>query len=178
MAQAMGAHCRSSTQFAMQRNPCIESVCLDGSEQLWEMNTDVGFTLMGFNPESMERRSVVVNSRVAGMFGMHREEYLARSAARDLAVPLTELDGLIVLLYISVRDSFADGSPMDVYFRVRAGHGPTLLCIRTVAATDDAGRVREVRVPHPNPPPAPPNTPRPCTCPRTRVRMLRRRRLR
>jgi hypothetical protein len=110
------------------------------------MNTDVGFTLMIFNPQ--QGRRLVVNSSMAGIFGMHREEYLASAAARDLTVPMTELDGRLVLLYISVRDSFGDGSPMEVYFRVRGGQGPTLLCIRTVAAIE-AGRVRDVRIPNP-----------------------------
>jgi hypothetical protein len=153
MAQTMGMHCRLSALSVMQHRsehsgPSFECPSLDGNEQLWELNTDVGFTLMSFDPAPMQRNRIVVNSRVAGIFGMHREEYLARAAARDLAVPMTELDGLIVLLYISVRDSFGDGSPMEVYFRARAGHGPTLLCIRTVAATD-AGRIREVRPPSP-----------------------------
>ena len=61
---------------------------------------------------------------------------------------MTELDGLIAFLYLSIRDPFADGSPNEVYVRARGGRGPVLVCIRTVVVLNEAGQLSEV----PNPP--------------------------
>jgi hypothetical protein len=124
-------------------------VYLNGTEDLWGMPTDLGFVSMVFDPSSMRRSEIIVNAHLAGLFGMHREEYLARAAARDLPVPLTELDGLLVLLFMAVREFVPGAARDEVFFRMRGGRGVGqhgfLVSLRTTVVLDAAGRVGEVR---------------------------------
>jgi hypothetical protein len=84
---------------------------------------------------------------------MHLEEYLARSAACELPIPLTELDALLFILFRTVRDAFG-AVQNEAFVRVRCGWKGRavrcfLICLRTVTAIE-GGEVREVRPPFPS----------------------------
>jgi hypothetical protein len=120
----------------------------DDSEHAWAMSEQVGVLSMVAPPGSQQRRTIFANPRQASLAGMHLEEFLARSAARDLPAPLTELDALLVLLFRIVRDAFGVGQ-YESFLRVRRGRrglgaGCLLVCLRTVVVLGEGGEVREV----------------------------------
>lgn len=94
-----------------------------GSEHIWDMSTDVGFATVAFDPASLSRRRLIANPRIADILGMHHEEYLARTASRDLPLPCTEIDSLLLFLFMTVRDIFIKASPREVYLRAWTGAG-------------------------------------------------------
>jgi hypothetical protein len=69
------------------------------------------------------RRRLVANTHIASLLGMHYEEYLTRIANNDLALPCTELDGLILFLFMTIRDTFSASSTHETYFRMCSGSG-------------------------------------------------------
>ncbi len=121
---------------------------MNGSEYIWDMSTDVGFITISFDSASRSRRRLLANPRIADIFGMHHEEYLARTASGDLALPCTEIDSLLIFLFMTVRDVFIASSPRHVFVRAWTGAGAArrgfLVHICTVTASCD-GKPSEVR---------------------------------
>jgi hypothetical protein len=127
---------------------------MEDSERTWAMTTNVGLQTMGVPAGSVQHRSINANPFQASLVGLHLEEFLARSAACELPIPLTELDALLFILFRTVRDAFG-AVQNETYFRVRCGlRGRAvrsfLVCLRTVVVFD-GGEVREVWSPIPPP---------------------------
>ena len=102
---------------------CPTAPSLDEGELINDTETSIGFVSISFDSVSGKRRQVLANSYMAILLGMHNEEYLARTANRDLAFPYTALDSLCLFLYISVRDSFPTSSPRELYTRMQSRVG-------------------------------------------------------
>ena len=121
---------------------------LEESEEFLSLADDVGFLTIRFDALTRRRSEVVANFTVAHLHGIHREEYLARMARRELSLPFTQLDGLLVAFYMVVRDAFAGGAPAQMYCRMASGRGAArrglLFCSRSVVQVDGAGRLCEV----------------------------------
>jgi hypothetical protein len=67
--------------------------------ELWEGELQVGFLTARYDGATQRRLSVAVNARLASLCGLHREELAARFAARDVPLPLLELDYLAMLAH-------------------------------------------------------------------------------
>jgi hypothetical protein len=96
-------------------------------------------------------RSISANSSQAGLFNMHLEEYLARSADCDLPFPQTEFDGLLYFLYMAVIAAFGAGQN-DNYCRMCRGMRDlaaqgVLIFQHTALIFGEAGDLREVPTP-------------------------------
>jgi hypothetical protein len=121
------------------------------SMQLWDMDTNVGFVSISFDAISGRRRQVLANPCMAKMLGMHNEEYLARTANRDLAFPYTALDSLCLFLFISVRESFTSSTPRELYARMQSRVGSTrrgmLVISRGLTVFNDLTQSSEVLLP-------------------------------
>ena len=91
--------------------------------RLLDADSDVGLISINFDSVSGRRRQILANSCMAELLGMHNEEYLARTANRDLPFPYSALDCLCLFLYISVRDSFPSTSPRELYARMQSRVG-------------------------------------------------------
>jgi hypothetical protein len=133
------------SQSVVKANAAIASM------QLWDMDTNVGFVSISFDAISGRRRQVLANPCMAKMLGMHNEEYLARTANRDLAFPYTALDSLCLFLFISVRDSFPSSTPRELYARMQSRVGSTrrgmLVISRGLTVFNDLTQSSEVLCP-------------------------------
>jgi hypothetical protein len=125
---------------------------MEDSERTWAMTTNVGLQTMSFPSGLQQHRFINANPFVASLIGMHLEEYLSRTAACEMPIPLIELDALLFILFRTVLDAFGTVQN-ESYIRGRCGlRGCALrsylMCLRTVAVFE--GReIREVRPPPP-----------------------------
>ncbi len=60
---------------------------------MWE-KTEVGLVLLDYDPATQRRLGVAANSAAAKLWGLHREELLARFAAHDVPTMFTDLDAV------------------------------------------------------------------------------------
>ena len=134
---------------AVDNNFTASNSHMDGSESMWDINIDVGFVSISFDTVSGKRRRVLANPRMAQLLGMHNEEYLARTANRDLPFPYTALDSLLIFLYTSVRDSFPSSTPRELYARMHSGVGASrrgmLAVSRGLTVVNSSAQTSEVR---------------------------------
>jgi hypothetical protein len=75
-----------------------ESTRMLAEAEMWEREEDYGFLQIVFDPNTQERRSLFMNTRFAALWGLHREEMLARFANFDVEIPRPELDSLRIFL--------------------------------------------------------------------------------
>jgi hypothetical protein len=101
----------------------------NGTEESWNSNASYGILSMSFDPETQDRKHVVINSCLSRMTGMHKEELLARLASHDLDLPLTQLDTLRVMLYMTLRCFAVPGLPRVKYLRFCVGQGVYRRCV-------------------------------------------------
>ena len=138
-------------------DPVNTAPAMSGRERIWSMQTDAGFSAVSFDPDTGRRRAILVSPVLAAALGMHPEEYLARAAARDLPLPSPDVDSLLHLLCTVVERFFAAGGSSggggggtEHYVRMAVGPAAArrgaLVCVRSVAVKDGAGRVCEVRI--------------------------------
>ena len=57
-------------------------------EELWEEETELGLMQVDLEPITQRRLRVMVNTRAASLWGLHREEMLARIALHEAPLPL------------------------------------------------------------------------------------------
>jgi hypothetical protein len=118
------------------------------SECLRDMDVETALIFTRHDPDS-GCRTVLANSSHAAMFGLHREEFLARASGCDLALPFSERDSLVILLHQAVADALRIPPVGEMYMRVFVGASRTcaLAAISSVARKDVVGRIREVAPP-------------------------------
>ena len=63
-------------------------------EELWEEETELGLMQVDLEPKTQRRLRVMVNTRAASLWGLHREEMLARIALHEAPLPFADLDVL------------------------------------------------------------------------------------
>jgi hypothetical protein len=80
-----------------QRQASEEAVVRDA--ELWEGDGEVAFITAMYDPPAGGRRVMACNRATAELLGMHREELLARFAARELDVPCLDVDWLANFLH-------------------------------------------------------------------------------
>ena len=110
-------------------------------EEAWEQETELGLMRTVYDPATGRRVRQACNSRCAWMWGQHLEEQMARFAAHDAELPLSDLGGACRL----ATDLRAGrGEQVQVYqcFVVR---GRALLVMtRETTDYDSLGRLRQV----------------------------------
>jgi hypothetical protein len=99
-----------------------------------------------YDGATQRRRSVAANAATGALAGLHREECLARLAARDLALPLLDLDLLAGLAHELTQPA---RTRLSQYVRVAAGpehaRRGRLAHVVKVKYFDALGRVTRVR---------------------------------
>ena len=92
------------------------------------------------------QRTFHSNSRNAALFGMRCEEFISRASNFDLAIPLSEVDALILLLYRSVH-RIKGQEPAVIFLRMYIGASRTGSLIRESVRVenDELHRRKEVR---------------------------------
>ena len=115
---------------------------VEDDELLWEIDSFTGYQVLSLNPESGQRRDMVVNSALSDMLGMHREELLARLANHDLPPPYLDVDSLLVFLFTLLQHP-SPGRRVK-YVRMHLGGRVALVRWSTVIVDDDRGRIVEV----------------------------------
>ena len=92
------------------------------------------------------QRTFHSNSRNAALFGMRCEEFISRASNFDLAIPLSEVDALILLLYRSVH-RIKGQEPAVIFLRMYIGASRTGSLIRESlrVENDELHRRKEVR---------------------------------
>ena len=142
---------RSSTLCNLNTLSTEDMIGLEISEKLlyeneyqWEMESEIGYQVITIDPDRQVRRDHRINTRLASMFGMHREEMLSRLANHDLPLHYIEIDA-ISMLTLMVPKVPTPGRKVK-YFRMLAG--PSRSCILvaqyTVTIADSLGRITEV----------------------------------
>jgi hypothetical protein len=126
---------------------------LNETEELWEINSEWGYQIITLDPERQVRRDHRINTQFANMFGMHREEVLARLANYDLPIYFMELDALSMFVLMILKHP-APGRRVK-YFRMCTGSGRfrtvILVAQYTVTIADDQGRIVQVCCSHSHP---------------------------
>ena len=97
-ATALGLeYCRGSVQLVPKG--------VHGTDQqskiseFWNMETGTASIRITFDCISGRRRDITANARHAFMFGVHPEEFQARCASRELALPFAEEDAVALYIY-------------------------------------------------------------------------------
>ena len=101
----------------------FDSCILDGSEPFWSVNTSISFLSITYDSESKRRRHLIASPGIASLVSMHHEEYLARVANNDLALPCTKLDSLLLFLFMTIRDTCTSCFIRETYIRMCSGSG-------------------------------------------------------
>ena len=114
----------------------------EDDEILWEIDSETGYQVLHLHAESEMRRSMVANTALASMFGMHREELLSRLGCYDLVPPYLEIDSVLVFLYMLLQHPTP--GRRTKYVRMRLAGRCALVRWSTFIITDDCGRVAEV----------------------------------
>lgn len=119
---------------------------LDGTEDILASDCD-GLLSISFDPATLARRTVLVNSHLASLLGMHSEEYLARTANREIPLPSSELDCLLFFLYFALWDTMRLGPSREIFCRFLSGRRATLASICSCVVGSVGGMPTEVRAP-------------------------------
>ena len=92
------------------------------------------------------QRTFHSNASNAALFGMRCEEFISRASNFDLAIPLCEVDALILLVYRSVH-RIRSQQPAVMFLRMYIGTARTGSLIRESlrVENDELHRVKEVR---------------------------------
>ena len=110
----------------------------------WDSETDAVFC------KSMDlttrQQSFQSNPRNAALFGMRCDEFISRASNFELAIPLCEVDALILLLYRSVH-RIRGQQPAVMFLRMYIGASRTGSLIRESlrVENDELHRPKEVR---------------------------------
>jgi hypothetical protein len=119
---------------------------LNEAEELWEIDCEWGYQVITLDPVRQVRRDHRINSKLASMFGMHREEMLARLANHDLPIYFIEVDAMSMFVLMILKHP-APGRRVK-YFRMCTGSGRfrtvILVAQYTVTIADDQGRIVQV----------------------------------
>ena len=110
----------------------------------WDSETDAIFcTAMDL---TTRQRSFKSNPRNAALFGMCCDEFISKASNFDLAIPLCEVDALILLLYRSVH-RIRGQEPAVIFLRMYIGASRTGSLIRESlrVENDELQRTKEVR---------------------------------
>eukprot|EP00960_Hanusia_phi_P037881 753165-Hanusia_phi.AAC.2 len=90
----------------------------DCHDQLWELNEEVSFMKLRWRNEQRERASVHINNSVCRVFGIHKEELLARLARHEIPLLTSEFEWLCRILDLAFFSlSSHAGRPMVRYER-------------------------------------------------------------
>jgi hypothetical protein len=104
---------------------------------------------MNFDAATQMRIGFRSNQNMAEILGLHTEEFDARLASHDLALPSTDLDCIRIFLHLLLEDLPIPGSPCIRYLRLASGAGGhkhfMLVCWCSLALHDIHGNVVEVR---------------------------------
>ena len=118
---AMVMSALSSTSSTAHECSSLVGADSKGSHEVntqWNSETDAIFcTTMDF---TTGRRSFYSNPNNASLFGMHCEELTTRLSHCQIAVPYSEVDALILLLYRSVY-RFRSQEPAEMFLRMYIG---------------------------------------------------------
>jgi hypothetical protein len=111
--------------------------------RMWQSQSWCGFLQLFYDPETGERTDVAFNDLHARLFGMQREELIARFAAHDVPLPFAPHD-LLILLIDTVANGYADG---ERYLRIFGLSGqPVLVCVATKRSYNHAAQLLAVRL--------------------------------
>ena len=151
LAKAMTQNCMA-LQYSQANGPpetSATSFFLQSSQRACELSTDadVGFLSIIFDPLSRRRQQLHANPRMADLFGMHHEEFLARTASGDLPLPFTDLDSVLIVIYMATFDLVCGaGKPREVFVRLRSGRGRSAhgRLVSAFGIADGGERTREV----------------------------------
>ncbi len=120
--------------------------------EMWQLQNEIGFLQLTYDPSTGERIHVVINDLHAQMLGMHRDELLARFAAHDEPLRVPAQDLLLLIADDALR-GFADG-PRHYRTFLSDACVPSLVCVSTLRSHDATGRLLSVRLRLRIPPPS------------------------
>ena len=118
----------------------------ESGEAAWEMEGAPGIALVQFEPATQRRLRFACNSRLAALWGCHKEEMLSRFAAHEGRFHLAPLPALCTLAAEGCAASDGDGALYQV-FTFGAGPGCRAMLVRADRRRkfDALGRLMEVR---------------------------------
>ena len=122
----------------------IEEMLANENELQRLMDPEIGYQVITLDPHRGVRRDHRINSRLASMYGMHREEMLSRLANHDLPLHYLQIDAVAVLALMIFKHP-TPGRRVK-YYRVRLGRSRNYMLIaqHTVSVCDDFGRITQV----------------------------------
>ena len=123
---------------------CIADRLTEDDDLLWEIDSGTGYQVISLNPETGQRRDMVVNTALSNLLGMHREELLTRLANHDLPPPYLDVDSLLVFLFTLLQHP-SPGRRVK-YVRMRLAGRCVLVRWITIIVADGLGRITEVRL--------------------------------
>ena len=81
---------------------CTEQAFLESRDAL-DSQHDVGYAFLNVDSGAERRTSVMINSAMSRIYGMHREEFLMRLADSDLPIQYLDMDFLCLILHLMLQ---------------------------------------------------------------------------
>jgi hypothetical protein len=130
-------HSLSDAEPSPEATDSMRSECL-----MWQSQSWCGFLQLFYDPDTGERTGVALNDEQARLFGMRREELLARFAAYDVPLLFVQQD-LLLLFTDAVANGYADG---EHFLRIIGPTGqPALVRVATKRSYNHAAQLIAVR---------------------------------
>lgn len=110
----------------------------------WASDHSIGYQIITLDPDSQVRKDHKINSGLASMFGMHKEEMLSRLANHDLPLHYIDVDAMCMLALMVLKHP-VPGRKVK-YFRMCAGRARRCILVAqySVVIADDFGRIVQV----------------------------------
>ncbi len=151
-ATALGLeYCRGSVQLVTMVPKGVQGADQQSKiSEFWDMETGTASISITFDCISSRRRDIIANARHAFMFGVHPEEFQARCASRELALPFAEEDAVALYIYTTIGEQFRREASSEHFLRLFVGGKgcgtAVLFSGRRLVAWDAFGRISEVRL--------------------------------